>query len=426
MSSTSSLSREECHEIVKRHLNTDDFELAWFAVAPLSTDLKGFMGDHLKLRVCVSLGDREREGAKTTELQFFVKSVPLDDIFRRNLAMSTTGYQKEILFYGDLLRDVQKHLLCSEYEASVYLGTVPKCYYMRPDLLVLEDLALAGYHMLDPIKPLDVRQCECVLKALARLHATSIVFEEREGRRLADKYPLLTEESLFYRKPDSQLYMAHSANRRDAHDLLDLVPRFAPGTPHNRNLHSLLDTTMESVYELLKPSDKYRNVLCHRDLWLNNMLFAEDAKGELSVRLLDFQTLQLEPPAHDVVTFLHVTTMRDTRRAHGRQLLEFYHQTLAEVLCQHDLNIDSILPLQVFLQSCEETEPLAVVITVYMVQIIMLTLQKDVDLESYVSLRKDFVKYAYQHNERFRLRMTEALEELVETCLMPRLREQQR
>ncbi|XP_046991338.1 uncharacterized protein LOC124596290 [Schistocerca americana] len=426
MSSTSSLSREECRQIVKRHLQRDDFELAWFAVAPLSTDMKGFMGDHLKLRVSVSLGDREREGAKTTELQFFVKSVPLDDIYRRNLAMSTTGYQKEILFYGDLLRDVQKHLRSSENEAAVYLGTVPKCYYMRPDLLVLEDLALAGYHMLDPKKPLDVRQCECVLKALARFHATSIVFEEREGRRLSDKYPLLAEESLFCRKPDSQLYIAHSISRRDTHDLLDLVPRFAPGTPHNRTLHSLLDTAMESVYELLKPSDKYRNVLCHRDLWLNNMLFAENAKGELSVRLLDFQTLHLEPPAHDVVTFLHLTTMRDMRQAHGRQLLELYHQTLGDVLCQHDLNIDSILPLQVFLQSCEETRPVAVVIPVYVLQVTMLSLQKDIDLEHYVTVRNDFVKDAYQHDERFRSRMTEAMEELVETCLMPRLRQQQR
>ncbi|XP_047105615.1 uncharacterized protein LOC124774950 [Schistocerca piceifrons] len=118
--------------------------------------------------------------------------------------------------------------------------------------------------------------------------------------------------------------------------------------------------------------------------------------------------------------------MRDMRQAHGRQLLELYHQTLGDVLCQHDLNIDSILPLQVFLQSCEETKPVAVVIAVYILQVTMLSLQKDIDLENYVTVRNNFVKDAYQHDERYRSRMTEAMEELVETCLMPRLRQQQR
>ncbi|XP_047106209.1 uncharacterized protein LOC124775421 [Schistocerca piceifrons] len=194
MSSTSALSREEYRKIVKRHLQRDDFELAWHAVAALRTDFKGFMGDHLELRVAVSLGNRESEGAKTIELQFFVKSVPLDDAYH--------GYQKEIMLYGDLLPDMQKHLRCSEYEASTHLSTVPKCYYSRLDFLVLEDLALAGYRMLDPMKPLDVRQCECALKALARLHATSIVFEERGGRRLADKYPLLAQETVYRKETD--------------------------------------------------------------------------------------------------------------------------------------------------------------------------------------------------------------------------------
>ncbi|XP_049801368.1 uncharacterized protein LOC126236257 [Schistocerca nitens] len=426
MSSTSALSREECRKIVKRHLQRDDFELAWFAVAPLSTDMKGFMGDHLKLRTSVSLGDKESRGTKTIELQFFVKSVPLDDAYRRSFAMASVAYQKEVLYYGDLLRDVQKHLRCSEYEAATYLGTVPKCYYLRPDLLVLEDLALAGYHMLDPMKPLDVHQCECVLKALARLHATSIVFEEREGRLLADKYPLLGHETLYRWEPGSQLYLAQVASRRATHILLDLVPRFAPGTPHNEKLHSLLDTVMESIYELLKPSDKYRNVLCHRDLWVNNMLFAEDTKGELSVRFVDFQTLRLEPPAHDVVPFLHLVTECDLRRIHGQRLLELYHQTLADVLRQHDLDIDSLLPLQIFLQSCEDTKPLAVVLAAYVLQFTMLPQPKDFDLESLVLDRNDLVKATYQQEERYRSRMTEAVEELVETCLMPRLREQQR
>ncbi|XP_049948103.1 uncharacterized protein LOC126456392 [Schistocerca serialis cubense] len=451
MSSTSALSREECRKIVKRHLQRDDFELAWFAVAPLSTDMKGFMGDHLKLRTSVSLGDKESRGAKTIEPQFFVKSVPLDDAYRRSFAMASVAYQKEVLYYGDLLRDVQKHLRCSEYEAATYLGTVPQCYYLRPDLLVLEDLALAGFRVLDPMKPLDVHQCECVLKALARLHATSIVFEEREGRRLADKYPLLGHETLYRWEPDSQLYLAQVASRRATHILLDLVPRFAPGTPHNEKLHSLLDTVMESIYELLKPSDNFKNLLSdiaegrHWLSWtkevssskcidmllleartVNNMLFAEDTKGELSVRFVDFQTLHLEPPAHDVVPFLHLVTERDMRRVHGQRLLELYHQTLADVLRQHDLDIDSLLPLQIFLQSCEDTKPLAVLLAAYVLQFTMLPQPKDFDLESLVLDRNDLVKATYQHEERYRSRMTEAVEELVETCLMPRLREQQR
>ncbi|XP_049772388.1 uncharacterized protein LOC126158266 [Schistocerca cancellata] len=331
--------------------------------------------------------------------------------------MSTLAYHKEVLFYGDFLRKVKKHLRCAAPEAaSTCLGTVPRCYYLRLDLLVLEDLSLAGFRMPDPLVPLSLPQAECVLKALARLHAASLVFEEREGRRLADAYPLLLEETLFRKEPGFPPYAAQVSCVQIAHVLLDLVPRFGRGTPHNEQLHSHLEPAMQEIYKFLKPSDKYRNVLCHRDLWVNNMLFAEDAKGELSVRLVDFQTLHLEPPAHDVMIFMHWGMLRDLRRACGQGLLELYHHTLADVLRQHDLDIDSVLPLQVFMQSCVETQPLAVILAVYTLQATTLPIKTTV-FEEMAAL----VREMYRRDERFRRRLTEAMEELVETCLMPRL-----
>ncbi|XP_046988350.1 uncharacterized protein LOC124594043 [Schistocerca americana] len=426
MSATSALSRDECRKIVQKQLQRDDFELMSFTMSPLSSEMKGLMGDHLKLLVSVLLGDKENRDTEGTELQFFIKAVPVDDDYRRKFAVSGVTYQKEVLFYSDLQRDVQKHLRCSDYESSTYLGTVPQCYYLRPDLLVLEDLALAGFGVLDSKEPLDLEHCKCVLKAVARFHAASLVYEECEGQRLADAHPLLLEESFYRKERGFSHYDAQAESRRVTHVLLDLIPRFAPGTAHSEELHRFVNPVMEDVYELLKPSGKYRNVLCHRDLWLNNMLFAKDAKGELSVLLVDFQTLHLEPPAHDVLLFLHLNTTRELRQTHGRKLLELYHQTLAEVLRQHDLNVDSVLPLQIFLQSCDDSKPVAVIVTIYILQALLLPLQQDADLESFLLDRRALAKAAYEGDERYRSRMTEAMEELVETCLLPRLREHQR
>ncbi|XP_046991133.1 uncharacterized protein LOC124596152 [Schistocerca americana] len=418
------LSREECQKIVEVHFQTDTAKIRKFSLTSRSNDIQGFMGDHLQLRVSVSVKGKDEKDS-TEDVEFFVKSVPMEEGYRRTFATSGVAYKKEVLFYGDLLRSFQKHLRCAAYESSTLLRTVPQCYYLRPDVLVLEDLAPAGFRMLDPSDPLDVDHCECVLKALARLHAASLIFEEREGRRLADAYPLLLEESLFLKQPELPFYQCQRGCVDGMHAAVDLVARYAPGTPLNRDLHRLLSSTMDTIYELVQPTDKYRNVVCHKDLWPNNMLFAEDAQRGLSVRLVDFQTAKLAPPAYDVLSFLHLSSMRDLRQAHGRRLLELYHQTLADVLRQHDLDVDSVLPLQDFLQSCEDTRPLAVIVAAYVLLIVMIPLQ-DGDMHRFMTDRPSMVKEAFQRDERFRQRISQALDDLVEVCILPRIQDQQR
>lgn len=418
MDTPSPLSREECRKIVERHFQTSKVELKDFSLTSRSDDLQGFMGDHLQLRASVSVEDKDGED-KSVEVKFFVKSVPMEDGYRRTFATSSVTYKKEVLFYGDVMRAFQKHLRCAGYESSTLLGTVPRCYYSRPDVLVLEDLAPAGFRMLDKFQPLGVEHSECVLRAVARLHAASIVWEEREGRRLADAFPLLQEEALFLRRPGTTHHQCQSASVDSLLAVVDLVDRYAPGTPLNRHLHRLLRPVMDTIYDLVKPSDQYRNVVYHKDLWPNNLLFAGEA-----VRLVDFQTATLAPAALDVLSFLQLSCDRRLRRAHGARLLRLYHRALADVLAQHHLDVDAVLPLQVFLQSCEDARPLAVIVAAYVLLIVMIPL-KGGDLHRFMTDRPSMVREAFQQDERFRQRVTDVLDDLVEVCILPRIRDHQ-
>lgn len=53
----------------------------------------------------------------------------------------------------------------------------PECFLVRSDLFVFEDLNLLGYTHLQHRTELQIPHIECALRAIAKLHAASIVYD---------------------------------------------------------------------------------------------------------------------------------------------------------------------------------------------------------------------------------------------------------
>ncbi|XP_065656068.1 uncharacterized protein LOC136081805 [Hydra vulgaris] len=71
-------------------------------------------------------------------------------------------------------------------------------------------------------------------------------------------------------------------------------------------------------------SEKYRSkilTMCHGDAWSNNMFFNED---ESYVTLIDYQMMSFYHPALDIWYMLSVSTDREFRKVHLRNLLQDY------------------------------------------------------------------------------------------------------
>lgn len=82
-----------------------------------------------------------------------------------------------------------------------------------------------------------------------------------------------------------------------------------------------------------EPDDK---VMCHGDLWINNLMFRYDADQVVNaVKLLDLQAVRFTSPSIDILHFLYTSTLRKVRERSLNELLEVYVEAVAAELKLH-------------------------------------------------------------------------------------------
>lgn len=92
------------------------------------------------------------------------------------------------------------------------------------------------------------------------------------------------------------------------------------------NLYNIM---CENVWDA---NDKWI-VMCHGDLWINNLMFQKDLNGKVvNVKLLDLQTPRYTNPVIDILQFLYSSTEKELRLNHLDQLIFDYRESLIENL----------------------------------------------------------------------------------------------
>lgn len=91
----------------------------------------------------------------------------------------------------------------------------------------------------------------------------------------------------------------------------------------------------EIMSETMRQSDDDWKIMCHGDLWVNNMLFQysdTDPKHVKNVKFIDLQTSRYASVAIDILHFIYTSTEADLRTEHLNQLLTCYlDAVMAEV-----------------------------------------------------------------------------------------------
>lgn len=121
---------------------------------------------------------------------------------------------------------------------------------------------------------------------------------------------------------------------------------------------------------MILESNKFRNVLCHRDLWQNNLLFKfeRNDKGEIDLSqptecvFIDFQTCRYLPPIIDVIGLISVSTRLAHRKKFCSHYLQFYYDALTKELTKYKIDASKVLSWEEFQSSAKELEMLTLVI----------------------------------------------------------------
>lgn len=240
---------------------------------------------------------------------------------------------------------------------------------------------------------------------MAAFHASSLVYEQRRnfsiGRECSERLQEITVAShiaWFTTGISALLAVIKSLTQYQANSWID--QQWAK--------------MVERVYEQVSPSTKYRNVLCHRDLWAGNILFPADAQR--AAILVDFQTCRYSPPAIDLCFSLYLNLTRSERQRLESKCLDLYYNWLQQNLQQFGLRSDDLISKEELLQSYEEFRLFAAVYTAVAATIIKVPPAFVTNEFKYIDRSAVILNYM-RENEVFRDEMEKCCIEVVEIAM---------
>lgn len=338
----------ECEEIVKKATRGEENvkRIEKVTIEQFGNFL-GYLGEYYRLKIvaCTSEDD------SLSEFQFFVKSLPIKDLrSRRSMLINSGIFLKEVRIYKEILSAF------SEIDGNRDFWR-PTTYLLRDDLLVFDDLSLKNYKVLDDNQhDLSKKHIEAILKSFASFHACSIIFEKNEKISIDEKF----HEILFETSVDD-------------------IPWFHAGLEVTRQValkNALIsESESEDFYESLFSTIKIMesnpfhipSVLCHRDIWKNNLMFTSNP---IHCVIIDYQTARYLPLSVDVCMVIFCSAQRDHYEKLVDHYVSTYYSLLSNKLKEFNFDINTIMSRENLIKSCEHHKNFAIV---YNCLIIMLT-----------------------------------------------------
>lgn len=261
-------------------------------------------------------------------------------------------YQTEPLFYSKYIVETYKHAKHNIVPRH-YASPIPQC-------VVLEDLKVAGYKMVDRQKLLDFDHCQLYIKASAKLHALSIAVNNDNPdliqslvKQTAEMEPAMEKVYRDMTIHGLRCMAAYTEEKPGCQEYSDAITEFVES---NKCWNTYLE---------IEKFDAPVKALTQNDPWCTNMMFKYDASGKVQdIKLLDFQGLRFISPVVEFITFLWVSVNPEVRETRINDLYHFYCDSLNKSL--EELDCSERLPFDLFKKEVVRLSPLALSITCMM------------------------------------------------------------
>lgn len=401
------LSKPDYHTLVSSRLSltSSDYDLVATKFQPLDSSGFTLFAEFKVLRLSVKL----KSSGEVSEVSFILKTPPSVETCA-DFVSNIRAFYKEPMVYNIILKDFDNQFISK-------IG--PQCFIAHPGkIIVFDNIFDLGFKKVDLKQDFNLHQCELVLEALAKLHASSLVLEETKKANIQEMFPNIFFEPIY---SDETNHSGFDFMCTGINTLETLISTHFTHFPK-----SVIKDTMTLIRNLpfkLKPSEDYRNVLNHGGVWAENTLFSKETdKHSTDVRLMDFSNARYAPPAVDVLIFLHLTTSRAFRELHQGALLTHYYSTLAREVQSKGLDLAELLPWAEFEASVQHYLGTAIVRALMHIHVTLLP------ADSLVSIMKDpssltaflfedrseVVLSAYSYDEVYRRRLSQALVQILE------------
>ncbi|XP_069690958.1 uncharacterized protein [Periplaneta americana] len=280
-----------------------------------------YSSDMYRVKVNYTQGDT----AKTTSV--IVKVAKHFDIFDK-ISTELNPFQREINVFTHILpylQDFLRDIFPGKFQ-PFGANLLHSSNELSTTYLIMEDLKESGFKIAERMRGLDMNHSLLVMKNLGRYHAASVVLHEKQPEKL--RYFMESFYNPSNKDMMDKFYNGILRNvAREVETWPDYKERFAS------KLHKLADDPFMHCVNAVKRDEEEFNVLCHGDLWLNNMMFrySEETGEVVDVRFVDYQIGYWTSPAVDLQYFFHTsvsTDLIDKRHV----LIQEYYNSLTDTL----------------------------------------------------------------------------------------------
>ncbi|CAF4917487.1 unnamed protein product [Pieris macdunnoughi] len=401
------ISEKEIAKVIKIYFK-ENAVFENYSIDFASQNMLGFLCDYLRLNINVSVGANEKR-----VLNCFIKSISKSNKAKAEMVKELKLYEKESKFYTIIIEKLRTPGI-KAWSAKLIVAL--------EDALVFEDLNSLGYRMHYKLKTLDDAHIFQALRTLARFHASSIIYEEQKSVELNRPYRIYEDYKDYFDKGGYKITAPWFSQCMIA--ALEVVKSHSKYAK-TKDIIDKCDRKWANVWkaalDLTDTSSKYRNVICHRDLWNNNLMFHYKGNEPDDCLLVDFQAARYHPPAGDVVLLLFCNLEASYREENFNRCLKYYHCTLQHILEQHCIEINDIISLKMLQESAKDFRLWGLVATACLVpQFWMkddLTTKIFTDSNQFNKIlsqdKATFIRKMCDENVEYRIKVLDLFEEIV-------------
>lgn len=340
------LNEEDCKKIFENYIKHQNFEICNIEIKSLSDKVTGMMAEYYDLIITAKVNDNE-----IISESFFCKHLVMFHKIQEIMGKAQGAYEKEEYIYNFLIN--------KSNDLKFEVNFAPKCFLTKKDdMFVLENLMKYNYEKAKLFS--DIQHLKLALDVLAEFHACSIIIEELESKNLNRKYNLFQEspqiynDSLYRKQED---YLGRHWFKNCLNSIIKLVDLLPEMKLSKTEIRSKLYNESIKVYNIIAPSKKYRNVCCHGDVSKVNLLYCYENDKPIDCKIVDYQALRYNPPAHDVINCIYLFSDYKFRTEYINILLEHYYSSLKKHCARCAIDITKIITEDEFYETCKFVMP---------------------------------------------------------------------
>ncbi|XP_058448690.1 uncharacterized protein LOC131428663 [Malaya genurostris] len=250
-------------------------------------------------------------------------------------------FHREIAVYNNVMPKVEQILAEIGYTNKL----APIAHMIgktNPKHFIFEDLTQYGFRSADRKQGLNYHQLEMVLEKVAKFHAATAVLYSRDEQTMKDHH---------YRNINEDVQHFYSLFQNSMVSCAEQAQNWA-STPKciTEKVFNLEKTVISKGCQVYTRDDSTFNVLNHGDLWVNNIMYKFDGRGNpIDCILVDYAVGFFGSPAIDLSYLLFTSSSDDVTTDQFDLLLQHYHSELVDCLTKlgYSKKMPTLIDIQV-------------------------------------------------------------------------------